>query len=267
MSRPDAYSVYQVFAPQPAQAFEVDRHYLLYAMQGSMRLEADGQSWSLPPARAALIAAGKAITVSLPHKMTACSVLFDTGFVPAPPRTLSVFEMSPLAKELILECRSWGAGSGALNDYARQMFATLAQVAWRLSTKPSPTFMPVGRSKAVIQAIELTEAKLADAPQFDDIARTVAATPRSLARKFSDELGMTWSQALRRLRIIKAIEELAQSDAPATKVAFRVGYNSLSAFNAAFRDLTGQTPTQYRDSFHNGAHELDSSPPNENQHR
>jgi AraC-like DNA-binding protein len=28
-----------------------------------------------------------------------------------------------------------------------------------------------------------------------------------------------------------------------------VGYSSLSAFNAAFRDLTGQTPTEYRRGF------------------
>jgi AraC-like DNA-binding protein len=29
-------------------------------------------------------------------------------------------------------------------------------------------------------------------------------------------------------------------------VAFATGYNSLSAFNAAFREFTGQTPSDYR---------------------
>ncbi|WP_352302816.1 AraC family transcriptional regulator [Kineosporia sp. NBRC 101731] len=28
-----------------------------------------------------------------------------------------------------------------------------------------------------------------------------------------------------------------------------MGYSSLSAFNAVFRELTGRTPTQYRASF------------------
>ncbi len=35
---------------------------------------------------------------------------------------------------------------------------------------------------------------------------------------------------------------------PATTIAFKVGYTSLSAFNAAFRELTGRTPTEYRAS-------------------
>ncbi|WP_198943550.1 helix-turn-helix domain-containing protein [Actinokineospora bangkokensis] len=34
-----------------------------------------------------------------------------------------------------------------------------------------------------------------------------------------------------------------------TTIAFRIGYASLSAFNAAFQDLTGRTPSDYRASF------------------
>jgi AraC-like DNA-binding protein len=70
--------------------------------------------------------------------------------------------------------------------------------------------------------------------------------PRSLARRFEDEIGMTWRAVLRRMRVLRAIEELAAGDAPVTEIAFRVGYTSLSAFNAEFRELTGRTPTQYR---------------------
>jgi AraC-like DNA-binding protein len=61
---------------------------------------------------------------------------------------------------------------------------------------------------------------------------------------------MTWREVLRRMRVLRAIEELAAGDTPVTKVAFTVGYASLSAFNAAFKDLTGRTPTEYRASFH-----------------
>lgn len=60
---------------------------------------------------------------------------------------------------------------------------------------------------------------------------------------------MTWRAVLRRMRVLRAIEELAAGNVPVTKIAFNVGYASLSAFNAAFRELTGRTPTGYRDSF------------------
>jgi AraC-like DNA-binding protein len=51
------------------------------------------------------------------------------------------------------------------------------------------------------------------------------------------------------MRVLRAIEELAAGDAPVSRIAFAVGYSSLSAFNGAFREVTGRTPTEYRASF------------------
>lgn len=85
--------------------------------------------------------------------------------------------------------------------------------------------------------------------RFEDVARDVGLTPRSLACRFEDECGMTWRAVLRRMRVLRAIEELAASRDSVTTIAHRVGYTSLSAFNAGFCDLTGRTPTQYRASF------------------
>lgn len=81
------------------------------------------------------------------------------------------------------------------------------------------------------------------------MADEVGLAPRTLAQRFEEETGMTWRAVLRRMRVLRAIEELAGDDTPVTKIAFTVGYTSPSAFNAAFRELTGRTPTQYRASF------------------
>ncbi|MFC6345549.1 helix-turn-helix transcriptional regulator, partial [Nocardioides hankookensis] len=70
-----------------------------------------------------------------------------------------------------------------------------------------------------------------------------------LARRFEDECDMTWRAVLRRMRVRRAVEELAAGDASVTTIAHTVGYTSLSAFNAGFRDLTGRTPTEYRATF------------------
>jgi AraC-like DNA-binding protein len=51
------------------------------------------------------------------------------------------------------------------------------------------------------------------------------------------------------MRVLQAIEELANGEDCVTTIAHTVGYTSLSAFNAAFRDLTGRTPTRYRATF------------------
>lgn len=246
--RRQAYSFVRTFAPEPDRELCVDRHYLLCAAEGTLRLEAEGQTWLLPPARAALIEAGRAIRVGMRGGVTTASVLFDTGFVPAPPAALAVFDLDPLARALLGECRGWGDGAGALTAYPEAIFKALAAVTWRLAAKPSPIVVPAGRSAELRRALELTRRRLGEQIRFEDVAEDVGLAPRSLARRFAEETRMTWRAVLRRMRIMTAIEELAAGDTPVTSIAFEVGYTSLSAFNAAFKELTGCTPTQYRAS-------------------
>ena len=236
------------YAPAAEQAFQMPRHYLLYATSGTMRLVHDGRAWTLPPARAALIAADRPVRVTLARRLTACSALFSPDAYPAPAAPLAVFEMSPLARELVRACAIWGDAEAPLPEHALALFAALRSEAWRLAETPSQMHMPVARSEGVARALALTEAQLAEAPQMSEVARAVGMTPRTLARRFEAELGMTWRMALRRLRIIRAAELLAEPAPGITEVAFAVGYNALSAFNAAFREITGVTPSAFRAS-------------------
>ncbi len=159
--------------------------------------------------------------------------------------------MSPLARELIAECLPWGPESGPLSPYARRIFETLAVVVVKLAESPSPCVLPVPENAALARAFALTEARADGTPSFEEIARETGQSPRALARRFAEELGMTWREALRRIRVIRAVEALAGSDASVTEIAVAVGYGSLSAFNAAFRDLTGKSPSEYRATFRN----------------
>jgi AraC-like DNA-binding protein len=244
-----AYSFVGDFDPAPPQRFCVDRHYLLYAVRGAMRLEYDATTWTLPPARAALIRAGEPIEVTITHPMTTASMLFDTGFVDAPSSALTVIDMTPLARALVAECSQWIDEQAPLGDYAVVMFRALAAAAWALAEHPSRTHMPTGRSAEVRRALEITALQMADQPRFDAIAADVGLAPRSLARRFEQELGMTWRGALRRLRVLRSIELLAGTQTTVTAIAMDIGYSSLSAFESAFADLVGKTPTEYRSGF------------------
>lgn len=248
MSRP-AFSFVGEFEPGPPAELCLDRHYLLCATRGVLRLEAEGRAWTVPPARAALITAYRPIQVTIVAPLQTASVLFDVGFTPAPSAVLSVFDLSVLARALVGECRRWGDVPEPLPAIGEALFRALAAVVWDLAERPSPTEMPTGRSPELRAALTQTWARLTDDVRFEDIAAGVALTPRSLARRFQDEIGMTWRAALRRMRVVRAVELLAEDGAVVSQVGFAVGYESLSAFNAAFRDLTGRTPSQYRASF------------------
>ncbi len=247
--RREAFAFAREFAAAPPTELKVDRHYLLCASRGALRLEAQGKVWVLPPARAALIAAHEPIQVAIPQPVTTSSVLFAPEFVPEPPAPLSVFDLTPLARVLVTECVEWPDAAIPLPPYACSMFRALAAAVWRLAEGPGTLSVPAGRSPELRLALTLTDDRLGEELRFDDIARDVGLTPRSLARRFEDECGMTWSAALRRMRVLRAIEMLATTGSTVTTIAHAVGYTSLSAFNLAFRDLTGRTPTQYRRTF------------------
>lgn len=242
----EAFAVAQTFPAAPRRQFATDHHYLLYARSGMMILEASERRWTLPPTRAAIIPANQPIHVTFPRPVEASSVLFNPGIFAAPARTLTVIEMSSLACELVRACSTFTHRNRPLDPYGHQLFSTLAMVVGTLVERPSPISMPMARSREVIQAVRMAEAQLARPPKFEDVAATVAASPRSLARKMSGELGLTWRQTVQRLRMIHAVDLLTANSANITAVAFAVGYKSLSAFNAGFRELTGTAPSEYR---------------------
>jgi AraC-like DNA-binding protein len=245
----EAFAFARDFAVAPPSELSVGQHYLLCSSRGALRLEAHGNMWVLPPARAALIGAGEVIQVAIPQPVTTSSVLFDPGFAPPPPAPLTVFDLSPLARALVTECVAWPDAQEPLPTYARSVFGALAAVAWRLAEHPSPVTVPAGQSLELRRALALTDDRLAVELRFEDVAHEVGLAPRSLARRFEEECGMTWSAVVRRMRVLRAIEKLAMNENSVTAIAHAVGYTSLSAFNAAFRDLTGRTPTQYRGTF------------------
>ncbi|HEY4041833.1 MAG TPA: helix-turn-helix transcriptional regulator, partial [Rhodopila sp.] len=68
------------------------------------------------------------------------------------------------------------------------------------------------------------------------------ASVRTLARLFRAETGMSFQQWRRQLRMTEALARLAQG-VPAARVAAGVGYASVPAFGAAFRETFGATPS------------------------
>jgi len=76
------------------------------------------------------------------------------------------------------------------------------------------------------------------------LARQSGLSVRNLSRLCQLELALTPKQILVALKIEKAAEHLA-AGMTVTETAYAVGYNSLSQFIEAFRQITGQIPSAY----------------------
>lgn len=78
------------------------------------------------------------------------------------------------------------------------------------------------------------------------LSEAAGISPRHLHRLFTSELGVTPMQCLRRYRIERAKELLATTDLPLEQLCHLLGIPNQSHFGSLFRQLTGQTPRQYR---------------------
>lgn len=247
---PAAYCFFQDLEPRPPLDAAFERDYLLYAISGALRVSIAGDTWLLPPSFAAWVPANTPMRVDIRTPVTACSVLASPGFCANLPDTPSVLQMSPMTREMIQYCKDWGPDTSHPAQ-AEPFFLTLLNVCADLLTKSVDVKRPSATDPVLRRAIELTEARLAQAITAHEIARDINMSERSLQRRFGKDVGMTWSQTLTRLRMIHAVQLLAESDLSIIQIACDVGFSSLSAFNRAFRQFAKKSPTEFRKTLRN----------------
>ncbi|MFS8980744.1 AraC family transcriptional regulator [Cupriavidus necator] len=83
---------------------------------------------------------------------------------------------------------------------------------------------------------------------LDDLAGVIGLSRFHFCTAFREATGSTPHEWLVRLRIERARQLLADPALPVTDIGLAVGYETPSSFAAAFRKLTGTTPTAYRRS-------------------
>jgi AraC-like DNA-binding protein len=103
-----------------------------------------------------------------------------------------------------------------------------------------------------LEALMATEKPYLDnRVSLPDLARRLAVSPHHLSQVLNAEVGQTFFEFIAAHRVGEAKRILSQPGAEGLRiedVAEQVGYYSKSAFNTAFKKLTGQTPSQFRDA-------------------
>ncbi len=229
-------------------------HYLLYASTGAFSLTVGNARWLLPPQRAAWLPAQTPMRLVATGTGMTSSVLFTQEALSALPFNCRVFTITPLAREMLLHAMQWDRTRDpnpalSTNQRAATFFCSLADVCLELATAPDEFWLPQAQSSELDAALDYTLTHLDSTLTVGDVAAAVSVSERTLARRFADETGMTWSQYVRRARLIRAMELLAASESKVIEIAYAVGFTSLSAFNHAFRDFAGETPSSYRNRF------------------
>jgi AraC-like DNA-binding protein/quercetin dioxygenase-like cupin family protein len=214
-----------------------DDHQLAWASAGVLTVLTEGATWVLPPSRALWIPVG------LPHE-TGASGQATMRSVYVPPRLSPVDWTEPTviaASPLLAEVVGYLAGELTADRRARAE-AVLSDL-----LTPIPVTRLDVRSPADPVAGQVAGAlreNPADQRTLAEWGTAVGASERTLARAFVAGTGLPFGQWRTQLRIQSALPLLAAGEATG-RVAYRVGYETPSAFVAAFRRLTGVTPAAY----------------------
>ena len=213
-------------------------HQLVCATRGAMTVRTDECAWVAPPHRAVWIPAGFDYRLEI-SGVVAIRMLY---LRPGQSRTMfptecSVFNVTPLMRELILRTVKLGALDSAVPEQRRLTGVILDELNV-LTTVPLQ--LPLPRDSRAVRFAELCTGALT----MDALLRKCGASRRTMERIFRAETGMSLGQWHRRQTLLHALRRLAAGESVAA-VADELGYNSASAFIAMFRRELGQTPTKY----------------------
>lgn len=89
---------------------------------------------------------------------------------------------------------------------------------------------------------------LLDNLSLNKLSESVSETENHISETLSQFLHTKFFQFVNGFRIEEAKKALQESDKLITSIAFDVGFNSKSTFNAAFKKVVGYSPTAYRNS-------------------
>jgi len=240
-TRPVVSMNWQASAPHRVAYHQHPRAQIIFQLSGVYRVVTATGSFVVPPQQAIWIP----------------SLTYHETFINGPAQSLMLFVDASMAKQLADSCMVV-----AVNPLLAQLFyraveygndyqasgkeANLVQVLIDElgSLQCSPLQLPLANDRRLRRVMEW----LLEHPESDygieEIAQIGGASTRTLARLFRNETGMTFVEWRHKLRLLNAIERLAQGQS-VTQVALDLGYLSISAFIAMFRRRLGVTPSYF----------------------
>ena len=238
-----------------------DRAQLVFAAQGLMRvtarLEACEADWLLPSPQALWMPAGVPHAITVLRGLAMRSLYLDEAALPLDsraglPQGCRVLPVSPLLRALVLRLVSIsprqedeGPKEGVRSLPDRRRTRLLAVLLDELGDLPAlPLTLPTPKDPRLRRVTEALGKNPGDARRLSDWAKHAGASPRTLARLFPAETGLSFGAWRQQARLLQAIAWLADGR-PVTAVALDLGYDTPSAFISVFKKAFGTTPGRY----------------------
>ncbi len=107
-----------------------------------------------------------------------------------------------------------------------------------------PFGLPEPQSETLRRLCQQVREAPGEAWSSGQAAKACSMSERTLNRHFQQQTSLTWSEWVRRAKLMEALVRLAQGHS-VLRVALELGYGSHSAFSAMFRRVMGVAPSDY----------------------
>jgi len=138
----------------------------------------------------------------------------------------------------VLSPSQYAAAVRLLEIFGKHLSLVANQIALREAEAESPL---VRRARAYIAGHH------EDPVNLEEVAKAMHVSTFYFCKMFKKATGLTFTDYLGRVRIEKAKALLLNPHLRVSEIAYMVGFQSLTHFNRVFRNLTGESPTHFRD--------------------
>jgi len=210
-----------------------------YAISGVLAVHTEHGSYFAPPQWGVWIPAGVEHWVNNADQAEMRSLYVDESVAGPPAALCRVVEVTPLTRELIKSFSSLAADYPLGNTPEARLSAVLVDQLQGLSEVAFS--VPLPRHASLLKLCEAFIAQPDAADAMATWALALKVSEKTLARLFQRETGLTFRSWRQRVRLLASLGALEAGNS-VTQAALACGYESTSAFIAAFKALFGATP-------------------------
>lgn len=216
------------------------RGQLIYAATGVVAVTTPAGTWVVPPHRAVWVPPETEHWIRT-STAAALRAAFVDPAVPGLPARCCVIAVSPLLRELLLRAAGLPLDYDEDGPEGRVMAVILDEFR---ALPVLPLHLPRPADPRLCRVCDAIQRDPAQTRTLAGWSRIAGAAPRTLARLFRAQTGMSFGAWRQQARLLEALDRLAAGVA-VTAVALDLGYQSPSAFTSMFRRALGSPPTRY----------------------
>lgn len=219
------------------------RGQLLGAYRGLLTVYAGDRQWVVPSSQAVWMPPGQAHGLRSHGPYAGYSAYLSPAACAGLPAAPCVLEASALLLAAVERASAWTDSEGDAAAPARRRIVELIRDEIRTLPQAGAALVLPLDPRLQRLALALSD-QPSDTRSLEDWAAAVGMAPRTLARRYLAETGLTVGAWRQRARLMRAQEMLA-AGAAVTTVALELGYDNVSAFIAMFKRELGTTPGRY----------------------